>query len=112
MHRKGVNPKNVSPEDILCDYCERPAWAKGIPCVEGHHGSVICGNCLTIAWVELIKEKITPENSKTNECSLCLTKISGPIWASKLTQKIACSTCIKRAAGVLHKDPDWAWTKP
>ena len=54
MHREGTDADNVQPKDILCDFCHRAVWAMGLPCIEGHHGSVVCGDCLKVAWAELV----------------------------------------------------------
>ena len=50
MHRPGADPVDLNPEDFWCDFCRRP-WSDQVPFVEGHRGSCICGNCLSMAWI-------------------------------------------------------------
>ena len=98
---------------FLCDFCKSP-WAEDRPMVEGHRGSLICGNCLSIAFMELVHldTGITPPREQA--CSLCLENgRDGLHWVSPVDDDvIACRRCIKQSAGVLHKDKDIAWTKP
>jgi hypothetical protein len=42
----------MSVSDFLCDFCGR-AWDGAFPMVEGHQGSLICGGCLSVAWLEV-----------------------------------------------------------
>ena len=109
MHRDGVNPDNVQIEDVLCDFCEEAAWAQDIACVEGHRGALICGTCLTKAWIA-VQAGLTDESG--SECVLCLESQSDPMWKGASGGRFACRRCIKQSAGVLHKSPDWPWTKP
>jgi hypothetical protein len=109
MHREGFDPENVQVEDLLCDFCEKTAWAQNIPCVEGHHGSLICGDCLTAAWIELVD---TGGGQPIGTCCLCLQKSDDSGYVGCREQGRACRVCVKRSAGVLHKSSDWAWRKP
>jgi hypothetical protein len=44
---------------------------------------------------------------------MCLNPEATPLYRSPLRDEASiCRTCAKRAAGVLHKDPDFAWRKP
>ena len=111
MHRKGMNPDNVQPEDILCDYCAVPAWSENIPCIEGHQGSVICGNCLSIAFNYAInhKDRIITDQ----QCRMCLEHRDDNGWEGKIDPvAIICVRCIRQASGALHKSKHWDWTKP
>ena len=111
MHRKGINTENVQPEDILCDYCGDAAWSLGEPCIEGHQGSIVCGSCLTLAFIALVLNK---EEIKTKEkCRMCLEHREDPVWLGKI-EPIApiCKRCVKQAGGALTKSKLWDWVKP
>ena len=111
MHREGINPENVEPEDILCDFCGKPSWASGEPCVEGHQGSIVCGTCLTKAFEELIVAKV--EKEAATKCRMCLEDRDDPFWLGSI-EPIApiCKRCVKQSAGVLTKSKHWDWSKP
>jgi hypothetical protein len=110
MHRKGFNPDHVQPEDILCDFCSRAAWVQDIPCVEGHRGSLICGDCLRMA-VQSLESDAPPMGTCDQEtCVLCLRTPDAPMWQGSREAAAACVKCIKQAAGVLRKSKDWDWT--
>ena len=49
MHRPGSDPLDMRAEDFLCDFCGEH-WSEERPMVEGHHGSLACGPCLTAAF--------------------------------------------------------------
>lgn len=113
MHRDSADPANMQLDDFLCDFCAQP-WSEDRPFVEGHRGSCICGQCLTLAFADIAifaAGTLPPEGQL---CTLCLeSKPDTACWQSPLHEdKLACKVCIKRAAGVLHKDPDIEWTKP
>ncbi len=111
MHREGMNPKNVQPEDILCDFCMRAAYANNEPCVEGHHGSIVCGICLAQAYTALVINKTVIESDKP--CVMCLEKRDGPVWFGEVNaQAHICKRCTKQSAGVLNKSKHWDWSKP
>ena len=113
MYRSGHDPEDIKPADVLCDFCARPAWEMGIPCVEGHHGSIICGRCLEEAWRVLIVEKKGDDDLTNWTCTLCLEQRQKPFWQSPIRDSArVCRRCTKQAAGVLHKNPDWDWRKP
>lgn len=80
--------------------------------VEGHQGSLICDRCLTIAYTELVlAESGTAPAGAT--CTMCLEERAEIAWQSPMyVEAVACRRCVKQAAGRLHKDPDWDWTKP
>ncbi len=111
MHREGADPANMEMTDFLCDFCGR-AWDDAIPMVEGHQGSCICANCLTVAYTEIVGLG-HDTRAPSAKCVLCLLEEDTPGWTSPLrTEAVICRRCAKRAGGVLHKDPDWSWTKP
>jgi formylmethanofuran dehydrogenase subunit E len=111
MYRNGHDPENVLPSDVICDFCLRPAWELNLPCVEGHHGSIICGDCLEAAAVAVRIEK-KPPVAEIAECTLCLEKRSEPGWSSDAGEGMICTRCIKQSSGVLHKSKDWEWERP
>lgn len=108
MRREGTNPDDVQPEDVLCDFCQTQAWADDVPCVEGHHGSIICGTCLTAAFAAL---PALGEPS-AESCTMCLEVRDEPAWRGDRAEANICRRCVKQAAGALHKSSDWDWTKP
>lgn len=111
MHREGIDENNVQPEDILCDFCANTAWANDIPCVEGHKGSIICGNCLTVAFTELVH--IGTDQQTSEQCRMCLEHRDDPVWQGAVEPMASiCRRCAKQAAGVLNKSKQWDWSKP
>jgi hypothetical protein len=111
MQRPGADPTNMLTTDFICDFCRRE-WDGAFPMVEGHQGSLICGNCLTIAYTEVVLSDAgrAPEGST---CTMCLEEREDSAWQSPThDEAIACRRCLKQGAGRLHKDPDWEWTKP
>ncbi len=112
MHRPGADPNNMTAEDFLCDFCGSP-WADDRPMIEGHRGSCLCVKCLSVAYRVLAIDDDGVEPSADTKCVLCLTEGGEfPLWESPSTGAMGCAQCVKRAAGVMHKDPDIPWTKP
>ncbi len=112
MHRNGADPTNMQPGDFICDFCLTP-WDGTFPMVEGHKGSLICGQCLSVAFAEAATSSpSTDPASEPRKCTMCLAEKDGAGWASPLHDAWTCVTCIKRGSGKLHKDPDWDWRKP
>lgn len=89
--------------------------------IEGHHGSCICGKCLTVAYTAVV---INATNAAVDDfkCTLCLEgpddreamdRPSEHGWQSPMYPEASvCRRCIKQAAGALHKDKDTPWYKP
>lgn len=96
-----------------CDFCHSP-WDDQRPMVEGHRGALICGNCLSIAYTEIVHLDTGVTPAREQACVLCLENgRDGLHWVSPMDEKvIACRRCIKQSAGVLHKDDDINWRKP
>lgn len=109
MHQ--VNTQGVT--EFICDFCRQP-WADERPMVEGHRGSLICANCLSIAYTEVVHLNLGSPVDPENTCMLCLENgRDDPHWRSPaFDEAIACRRCLKQSAGVLHKDPDYVWQKP
>ena len=111
MHRKGINVNDVQPEDILCDYCGQSAWSDGDPCIEGHQGSIVCGECLSLAFASLVLNK---EGQQVElKCRMCLETREGQSWSSEFDNEATiCLRCIKQAATALEKSKHWEWSRP
>lgn len=120
MRKPGTDENNVQMSDVLCDFCMRQ-WTEDHPMIEGHRGSCICGNCLTIAYRQVV---LHGESSAPADflCTMCLerdkdravlNRAGEPGWQSPVrSEAVICRRCIKLAAGVLHKDKDFNWKKP
>ena len=111
MHKEGIDPENVQPEDILCDFCGDAAWSQGKPCIEGHQGSIVCGICLTKAYKELVLSKRELETEA--KCRMFLENREDPVGLGAI-EPIApiCKRCVKQSAGALTKSKHWDWSKP
>ncbi len=120
MRKPDTDPDNVQMSDVLCDFCHRQ-WIEDVPMIEGHHGSCICGNCLTVAYTAVVLhgESSAPADFK---CTMCLEtnadreaeeRSDHVGWQSPMHEEaVICRRCIKLAAGALHKDADSSWRKP
>ena len=112
MHRPGSDPNNMEPTDFLCDFCATP-WAEDRPMIEGHRGSCLCLRCLSVAYRVLAIDEDGVAPAEGTRCVVCLTEGGKfPLWESPSTGALVCTQCVKRAAGVVHKDPDIPWKKP
>ncbi len=112
MQREGIDPESARMEDILCDFCRKP-WTVDTPMVEGHRGSCVCGDCLTIAYLELVVHKAADPAGEDEQCVMCLEQRDEAHWRSPaFEQALICKRCVKQASGVLHKDRDIEWSKP
>ena len=116
MHRHGADKLDMQPDDFICDFTGR-RWDGSFPMVEGHQGSLICGDALRIAFTEvvLLGNDTKPEGAK---CVMCLEVRDDPGWQSPMPVgphedgAIICRRCIRQSSTRLAKDPDWGWTKP
>jgi len=100
-------------EIFKCDFCAQP-WREDRPMVEGHRGAIICGNCLAIAYTEIVHLSLGSSVAEDEACALCLENGRPEAhWRSPMrSEGVACARCVKQSAGVLHKDPDTPWTRP
>ena len=105
---------------ISCDFCGTD-WdpydqSYSNPMAEGHHGSVICLNCLKAALEEMRADAAGPY-----DCTMCLMEglppdlprwyHPAPLPSPGLNEEaIACRACIRQAAGRFNKDKDVNWT--
>lgn len=109
-----MNETNDQGELVFkCNFCMM-VWDEHRQMVEGHRGSLICSQCLSIAFTELVHLDYGYTPAKTETCVLCLeADRDGLHWQSPIDESvIACRRCVKQSAGVLHKDPDTPWKKP
>jgi hypothetical protein len=120
MRKPGTDESNVQMSDVLCDYCLKE-WAENVPMVEGHRGACICGNCLSVAYAEVVVHG-SGSAAEGYVCRMCLesgndraalSRADEQGWASPVDPAACiCRRCIKQAAGALVKDPDSGWKKP
>ena len=99
---------------ISCDFCGVD-WDEVIPMVEGHHGSILCLDCLKLGLA-----KNAPQ-AEPFQCTLCLQhRIAStaayrpsPLAPTANPNAYACISCIKQTARAFDKDPDidWKWDK-
>lgn len=111
MRKPDADENNVQMTDVLCDFC-RTEWSEDKPMIEGHQGSCICGNCMRIAYVDVLvnKQDTGPEGYK---CTMCLEHRDDPAWLSPMYEDaVICRRCIKLGSGALHKDKQFDWQKP
>jgi hypothetical protein len=105
------DPSARGNEFFKCDFC-RKGWGDDLPMIEGHRGSLICANCLSVAYAEIMTDAGEPR-AEEEECRLCLEHKDGPHWRSPIDESVlACKRCVKQSAGVLHKDKSFDWSKP
>jgi hypothetical protein len=112
MQRPGADPDNMQMTDFLCDFCRRE-WTEDVPMVEGHQGSLICGKCLTIAYLDVdpgVRSASLPAGAT---CTMCLEEREEAMWQSPMhPQAFICRRCVKQAAGALSKDKESGWKRP
>ena len=120
MHRPGADPLDMNPEDFWCDFCRRP-WSEQVPFVEGHRGSCICGNCLSIAWIavetndpELVRgEFFCVMSQESTADRAAQNRGDDPGWSSPSgSEAVISRKMIRMAAAVLSQDPENNWQKP
>ncbi len=89
---------------LLCDFCHSE-WDQVKPMIEGHHGSIICLDCLKQARAG------SHGGLVPFKCSMCLRE---PLPTKMLHWEkngaIICGDCIKQAAKAFAKDPDTDFT--
>lgn len=99
---------------IVCDFCRRD-WDGQEAMVEGHHGSILCLECLKLA---LDQQKPGLEGEKY-KCTLCLRfniPPTVPRWSHpEHSEAIACQECLYQAAKAFSRNEDvdfkWDYTK-
>jgi hypothetical protein len=99
-------------EFFKCDFCHSP-WSEDRPMVEGHRGSLICAECLTLACVEVTLLNAGVDHHNVDNCTMCLAHKEAPYWRSPLhAEAVICRPCIEQSARLLEKDPDAGWKRP
>ncbi len=111
MQRAGANPDDMQMSDFLCDFCQR-AWDGTFALVEGHKGSLICGECLTSAYQSLaIDEEATAAPGYS--CTMCLEEREQAGWQSPThAEAVICLRCCKQGATKLEKEMEGEWKRP
>ncbi len=120
MRKPGTDESDVKTSDVLCDFCHRE-WTADEPMIEGHHGSCLCGKCLTVAYTEVVVNG-SSDVTKSYKCPMCLEEDGDrealgrgtePGWRSPLhADGVICKRCIELAAGSLDKDRSFDWKRP
>ena len=100
---------------ISCDFCGTD-WDEVKPMIEGHHGSILCLDCLKIAI-----DHLTPAEGEYH-CTLCIRDglpADLPRWfhphptpsPGLNPHAILCRDCADQAARAFtrDKDTDWKW---
>lgn len=124
MHRPNADPGHMQATDFLCDFCER-CWATDRPMIEGHHGSLICGACLSVAYASVVigagdaaalegpggaSAEALPEELA---CTMCLEQRSDSLWQSPARDVARiCRRCIELGARTLERDRESGWKRP
>jgi hypothetical protein len=129
MHRAGADPEHMQAEDFLCDFCGSH-WAPDRPMIEGHRGSLICGSCLSAAWLSVLGPNSAREPLAAAQgaslgdgsgagardglaCVMCLEVRREAHWGNPLrAESRICRRCIDLSARRLARDPDAGWKPP
>ena len=92
---------------ISCDFCKRD-WDGAEAMIEGHHGSILCLECLKRALAE------QATGTEKYKCTLCLRfNIPGaiPSWRNAgVSEAIVCQECFYQAARTFSRNPDVDFT--
>jgi hypothetical protein len=91
---------------IACDFCRRD-WDGQEAMIEGHHGSILCLECMKTALVEQ-----APLEGKY-KCTLCLRfnmPPELPRWSNKTNpDAIVCQECLYQAAKAFSRNKEIDW---
>jgi hypothetical protein len=102
---------------VSCDFCGTD-WDEVRPMIEGHHGSVLCLECL-----KTLLGQLTPAAEKV-QCTMCLrTKPAGALFWKPAPSTGApppginphaaiCHDCVEQAADTFTRDKDIDWVRP
>lgn len=104
---------------ISCDFCGTD-WDEVLPMIEGHHGSVLCLECLKLAL-----DQLADTGDQKLECTMCIRPVAQAkrhwrpvrdaavaLPAGANPQALICEGCVNQAAGTFSKDPDVDWKRP
>jgi hypothetical protein len=99
---------------LLCDFCRRD-WDGQEAMIEGHHGSILCLQCLKIALNNQSTDPVPDTHPATSgepgsgkyKCTLCLRfnmPPAMPHWANPdHPDAVVCQDCLYQAAKAFHK---------
>jgi ClpX C4-type zinc finger len=91
---------------LVCDFCRRD-WDGQEPMIEGHHGSILCLECLKVA----LRDQAA--GGGKYKCTLCLRfnmPPELPHWANPgHLEAIVCQECLYQAARAFSRNPDIPW---
>jgi hypothetical protein len=91
---------------LLCDFCRRD-WDGQEPMIEGHHGSILCLECMKLA---LAGQTTGTEKFK---CTLCLRfnmPPTMPHWNHPAnSEAIVCQECLYQAARTFSRTEGVDW---
>jgi hypothetical protein len=92
---------------IVCDFCRRD-WDGQEPMIEGHHGSILCLECLKAA----LPAQATGDQKY--KCTLCLRfnlPPEMPRWSNPAhPEAIVCQECLYQAARGFSRNKEVPWT--
>lgn len=106
--------QRTDPEGIVlvCDFCRRD-WDGQEPMIEGHHGSILCLECLKTA----LRDQNTqpgPDADGKYKCTLCLRfnmPAALPHWSNAaFPEAIVCQECLYQAARTFSRNADVPFT--
>ena len=80
--------------------------------VEGHRGSLICGECLRAAFTVLVLESGGEAAPADQVCALCLSSPETNVWRREPGASPACRRCVNQSARILAKDAESGWALP
>jgi hypothetical protein len=113
MHRAGCDPEAMVAEDFLCDFCLRH-WRPDLSMVEGHRGSLICAECLTLAYRTVFVDDAGIAVPQYASCALChMHRNTEHLQSAQVDgSPIVCRPCIESSAKMLERDPSAQWSRP
>jgi len=80
--------------------------------IEGHHGSHLCGECLSLAYLAIVHEGKS-DHQPEQACTMCLEAREDESWRSpEFSDAVLCRRCVKQSATALEKDKDYTWKRP
>ena len=90
---------------IVCDFCRRD-WDGQEAMIEGHHGSILCLECMKTA----LKEQAC--GTEKFKCTMCLRfniPPELPRWSKAGSDAIACQECLYQAARTFGRNKELGW---
>lgn len=119
MRNPNADEQNLTQADFWCDFCHRAWTDESVPMIEGHQGSIVCGNCLRLAYHATVHDGASSEYEGADPegptCVLCLEHRAArePMWRSPVYEEAwICRRCCRLAAQAIEKDASFAWRRP